>query len=142
MQLSDTTNKTGLLQRYEDYTNMDDGVVTGDSVLKAKAINDLNETLFDLTTAIMIADDNFQWDDPNRTDFPVATTPLVAAQRDYQFDSISFLSLRRVDISWDGTTYYRATPFDSSQELDGLGNDATVDNRFSRTEPMYDPQGS
>lgn len=140
MQLSNTTTKDGLLQRYEDYTNLDDGVVTSDTTLKAKAVVDLNETIFDLTTEIMISDDDFQWDDPNRTDYAVATTPLVANQRDYQFDNLSFLSLRRVDVSYDGTTFYRATPWDSSQEFDGIGNDTTVDNRFSRTEPVYDPK--
>lgn len=140
MQFSDTTNKDGLIQRYEDYTNLDDGVVSGDTTLLAKATADINETLHDLTTEIMLSDDNFQFDDPYRTDYAVATTPLVADQRDYQFDAISFLSLTRVDITYDGTNYYRATPFDSGAYFEGLGNDTLTDNEFSKTEPKYDPK--
>lgn len=140
MQFSDTTNKNGLIQRYEDYTNFGDGVVTDDPTLLSKVTADINETLHDLTSEIMLSDDNFQFDDPYRTDYAVATTPLVASQRDYQFDSISFLSLTRVDISYDGTNYYRATPFDSGAYGEGLGNDTLTDNDFSKTEPMYDPK--
>lgn len=77
----------------------------------------------------------------NKTDYPVATTPLVASQRDYQFDSISFLKIKRVDVTYDGTNWYRATPFDSGTYQEGLGNDTLVDKNFDKSAPYYDPKG-
>lgn len=140
MQFSNTTEKNGLIQRCERYTNLGDGVISGDSTLLAYFTTDINETQYELMTEIMKSQDTFEWDDPNRVDYPIATTPLVADQRDYQFDSISFLKLRRVDVTYDGSNYYRATPFDSSSYLQGFGNDTDVDANFDKTSPKYDPK--
>ena len=140
MVFSDTTNKNGLIQRCERLCNLSDGAISGDSTLLAYFTSDINEVLYELIVHIMQSQDTFDWDDPYRTDFPIATTPLVADQRDYQFDNLSFLRLKRVDIAYDGSTYYRATPLDSSVLKDGLGNDTTVDGRYSKTEPRYDPK--
>ena len=140
MVFSDTTNKAVLIQRYERYTELGDGVVSGDTDLLKQATVDINETIYDLTNQIILMDDNFEWDDPYKSDYPIATTPLVAGQRDYQFDSISFLKLKRVDVSWDGSRWYRATPFDSGAYSEGMGNDDAVDNNFYRDNPQYDPK--
>jgi hypothetical protein len=140
MVFSDTTTKAGILQRIEDYAGFDDGIITGDNTLTRKFTGHVNETLHDIITEIMVANDSFDWDDPTRSDFAVATTPLVANQRDYQFDSISFLKLKRLDVTYDGTNWYRATPFDSGSYTEGLGNDTATDAEFSKTEPMYDPK--
>ena len=141
MQYSNTTLKNGLLQRIEDHTQLGDGVITNDETLKKKMTANVNETLYELTTDIMLLQDSFDWDDPYKVDYPIATTPLVAGQRDYQFDSISFLRLKRVDINY-GSGWVRATPFDSASyfETPGMGSDA-VDQNFLKTAPMYDPKG-
>jgi hypothetical protein len=142
MQFSNTTLKNGVIQRIEDHTQLGDGVITGDDTLLKKMTANVNESLYDLTTEIMILNDSFEWDDPYKTDYPIATTPLVAGQRDYQFDNISFLKLKRVDVSYDGVNYYRATPFDSAAYFGerGLGNDTVTDEDFEKTQPMYDPK--
>ena len=140
MQFSNTSDKNGLIQTCERLTNLGDGAISGDSTLLSYFTSDINETLNEIIIEIMESQDTFDWDDPNRTDYPIATTPLVADQRDYQFDAISFLKLKRVDITYDGTNYYRATPFDSASHLQGLGNDTDVDGRFSKTDPKYDPK--
>lgn len=139
MVFNDTTNKDGILQRVEDYTNLGDGAITDDDTLLKKFTANVNETVHELTTDIMLLQDSFDWDDPNKTDYPIATTPLVADQRDYQFDSISFLKLKRVDISYDGTNWYRATAFDSGSYDKGLGNDSLTDAEFDKSTPQYDP---
>lgn len=140
MVYNDTTLKNGLIQRYERHSLLGDGVVSGDTTLLKQVTADINETVFDLTNRIILSYDNFDWDDPYKTDFPIATTPLVASQRDYQFDNISFLKIKRVDVSYDGTNYYRAEPFDSATFKDGLGNDDAVDSKFSKSQPFYDPK--
>lgn len=140
MQISNTTTNNGFIQRYEKYTQLGRGVVSGDTELLLDALADGNEAIYDLTTEIMILQDSFDWDDPYKTDYPIATTPLIAGQRDYQFDSISFLKLKRVDITYDGTNWYRATAFDSAAYEEGLGNDTLTDQHFITTEPKYDPK--
>ena len=141
MQYSNLTLKNGLLQRIEDHTQLGDGVITGDDTLKKKMTANVNETLYELTTDIMLLQDSFDWDDPYKTDYPIATTPLLASQRDYQFDNLSFLRLKRVDINY-GAGWVRATPFDSASyfEEPGMGSNA-VDVNFLKTAPQYDPKG-
>lgn len=140
MKYSDTVNKNGLVQRYERHSLLGDGVVSGDTTLLKQVTADINETVYDLTNRIILSYDNFDWDDPYKTDFPIATTPLIASQRDYQFDNISFLKIKRLDVSYDGTNYYRAQPFDSATYPEGLGNDDTVDANFAKSQPFYDPK--
>lgn len=140
MQYNDTTNKNGLIQRIERHTQLGDGVISGDDTTLKQVTADVNETIYDLTTLIMLQQDSFDWDDPYKTDYPIATTPLVADQRDYQFDSISFLKLKRVDVTWDGTNWYRAEAFDSASLDEGMGNDTKIDQYFTITEPKYDPK--
>lgn len=140
MQVSNTTNKNGFLQRYERNCQYEDGVVTSDSTLTEIAIADGNEAIYDITTEIMLQQDSFDWDDPYKTDYPIATTPLVAGQRDYQFDSISFLKLKRVDVTYDGVNWVRAKAFDSAAYNEGLGNDSKEDAEFTTEAPMYDPK--
>lgn len=140
MQYSDTTNKNGLIQRIEDHTQLGDGVISGDTTLLKKITAYVNEEVLQLTSDIMTLQDSFDWDDPYKTDFPIATTPLIAGQRDYQFDNLSFLRLKRVDVTYDGTNWVRATPLDSRSFPYGLGNDDLVDQKFSTSEPYYDPK--
>ena len=141
MQYSDTTNKNGIIQRIERHTELGDGVISGDETTRKQVTADVNETIYELTTDLMLLQDSFDWDDPNKADYPIATTPLVADQRDYQFDSISFLKLKRVDVTYDGETWYRAEAFDSASLADSLGNDTEVDSRFTASAPKYDPKG-
>lgn len=140
MDFSNTTTKAGIIQRYERHSLLGDGVVSGDTTLLRQVTADINEVLYELTGDIILSSDDFDWDDPTRSDFPIATTPLVAGQRDYQFDSISFLKLKRVDITYDGVNYYRAEPFDSATYQEGLGNDTNTDANFDKSHPKYDPK--
>jgi len=88
---------------------------------------------------ILASLDDWDFDDSNNTDYPVATTSLVASQRDYTFPtSLKILTIKRVDVSYDGTNYYEATPFDSSAPTFGLGNDSLTDANFSTSKPFYD----
>jgi hypothetical protein len=140
MEYSNTTLKNGLIQRYERHSLLGDGVVSGDTVLLKQVTADINESVYELTSDIIVSCDDFDPDNPYATDFPIATTPLIAGQRDYQFDNISFLKLKRLDITWNGTNWYRAGVFDSATFPHGLGGDTEVDAYFNKTEPKYDPK--
>lgn len=138
MKLSDTTNKNGLLQDIERWCGMSDGHITGNTALKARFINDVNESKFYIESMIINSQDEFDYDDSNHTDFPIVTTPLTTS-RDYRLNaSERILKLKRLDVTYDGTNYYRATPIDSSEIQIGLGNDTHVDSNFSIQSPRYD----
>lgn len=92
---------------------------------------------------ILSAMDEWDWDDVNNTTYPVGTTSLVSGQRDYSFpDSFKILQVKRVDVTYDGSTWYQAQPVESSLLDMSLGDEATVDTKFQITEPKYDLKGN
>jgi len=144
---NDTTNGTGLIQLAENYTGLGAGGISGSTALLKQFARYINNAYQKLVTTIFESQDDWQWDDTGTTDgssptvstYPVATASLVANQRDYTFPlSLAMLKELRVDISYDGTNYFRAMPIDSQETNDGLGNDTVTDARYSQTAPRYD----
>lgn len=96
-----------------------------------------------IVTMILASQDEWDWDDSNATDYPTATTPLVASRRDYTFPaSLKILKIKRVDVTYDGTNYYQARPIDVSEFNFGNGNDDKVDQNFDKQSPAYDPKSN
>lgn len=99
MQLSDTTNQSGLVQRVERYTRRPYGT-SGDEL--REIINDLNESQADLMPTVLAFNDQLQWDDLNHTDAPIGTTNLVSGQEDYKIttddNSLDILNITNVRI--------------------------------------------
>lgn len=83
MEFSNTTTKDGLLQDCEFWSNLGDGVITGDSALKARFTGLLNRAFDEVLPVIFSSDSPWQWDDSNHTSDPVATTNLVSGQSSY-----------------------------------------------------------
>lgn len=139
MVFSDTTNKSGILQRIEMNLGFPDGAITGNTTQLAYFTTLVNETYYDVVTHILSSQDSWDFDDRNRTDYAIATTPLVAAQRDYSFPtSLGILKMKRVDVTYNGTDWYQAEAIDSGEFGDGLGNATEEDKQFSKTSPAYD----
>lgn len=134
MNLSDINTKiTGL-------TNVDTTVYTN-----AQRLIDINIWLHKVQSMIFTSMDEVDFDDNNYTDYPELTTSLVTGQRDYTVPSSEkVVSFKRVDISYDGVNYYRATPMDTGEMTVGLGpasataQNAKVDQLFPKTAPRYD----
>lgn len=134
MNLADINTKiTGI-------TNVDTTVYT-----TAQRLIDINIWQHKVQTAIKLSEDEVDFDDSNYTNYPEQTSPLVAGQRDYTIPtSEKLISFKRVDISYDGVNYYRATPMDSGEMYVGLGpasatsQNAIVDQLFPKTTPRYD----
>lgn len=143
MQFSDTTNRTGLIQDCEDLLNLGAATISGDSTLLKTFTRYINFHYQKTVNMILMTQDDWDWDDSNQTDYAVATTPLVAAQRDYVFPtSLKILKIKRVDVTYDGSTYYKCEPFDSGETGLGLGNDTNTDARFTISQPAYDIRGN
>jgi hypothetical protein len=85
MQFNDTTNKSGLIQQCERWTNLGDAGISGDSFLLARFTADINAAFDEILPLIFASDAKWQWDDSNHTKYPVATTDLVSGQADYTF---------------------------------------------------------
>ena len=99
---------------------------------------------------ILQSQDEWTWDDVNFTKFPIATTNLVAAQQDYQLPwqgtstttgSGNILSLERLEVSYDGTNWYKAKPFSRSESADATDSTHVLNN-FSSTNPFYEVRGT
>ena len=130
---------TEILQDIERRLGYKAGKITGNATQKTSFINQINDAKYEIETIILNSQDEFDYDDSNHTDFPIVTTPLTTS-RDYRFTVAErVLKMKRLDVSYDGVTYNRATPIDSN-EIDtfGLGNETTVDSHFSEDKPRYD----
>jgi hypothetical protein len=141
MQLSDTTNKNGLLQQCEEYTNLGDGTITSDTTLKKKFIIRINNAQDDVFMEALDAQDGWDPDDPRYTDRKKFTVSMTK-NRDYTFAvNENILEWERVDVSYDGSEFYRAQPIDTTELGFGVGGGA-LDDRFNQSDPRYDVRGN
>jgi hypothetical protein len=115
------------------------------SYTNANLLIDLNMWYHKVVTMILQSQDEWDYDDARNTDFPILSTSLVENPRDYSIPvSEKVLKLKSVNISYDGTNFYKATPIDSGEFTQGVGltssstQEATVDGRFDKTSPRYD----
>ena len=119
--------------------------LTGENTTRytnAQRAVDLTISLDRVATMIIDSQDDSDFDDPNHSDFPTLYTDLVSGQRDYTFSiGDGVLQYKDVEVSWDGTTYYRAERMDRSLIPYPVGNADLVDDNFSREAPVYDVEG-
>jgi hypothetical protein len=83
MILSDATNKNGLIQECEFWTNLGDAAISGNSTLLKVFVNRLNRADDKVLPLVFSVDDTMRWDDPNQVDYPMALTNIVSGQQDY-----------------------------------------------------------
>jgi hypothetical protein len=91
-----------------------------------------------VVTAILQSQDDWDFDDKNNTDFPILTTSLVANQQDYSLPS-NALKIKRVEISYDGSNWYKAEPMDMGERSTD-STQTSINNFFQTTKPFYDVQ--
>lgn len=122
LQFNDTSaDKNGLIQECEDAVFGTYGVISGDATLLATFTRKINNALNTVAHLIMLADGRWQWDDNNKTDFPIATTNLVTTvgseQQDYAFD-LDFLRILRVEILDQAGNWNKLQPIDEADIYD------------------------
>lgn len=74
----------------------------------------INKANYDVTSDILKYQSNWEFDDTNETDFPIATTNLVASQQDYSLPT-SLVKLVRVEVKDSAGNYQRVHQFDETQ---------------------------
>lgn len=122
------------------------------SYTAANLLVDINIWYEKVVSMIFESQDDTDFDDQRSTDYPIVTTPFVLngtdnlySMRDYAMPvSERVLKIKRVDITYDGTNWFRANPFDDGVTQQAIygGTDATpllaVDNNFIKQSPRYD----
>lgn len=105
----------------------------------ATMLIDINMWYQKITDMIFESQDDTDFDDQRNTTYPILTTPLVAGQRDYSMPvSNQVQKIKRIDITYDGTNYFRATPFDDGVPQWGMGNPTMEDANMIKQAPRYD----
>lgn len=139
MQFNDTSGY-GLIQDFEKAIGAKRGQISGDATLLLEAtglINNRNDRAADIARSSM---DGWDFDDVNHADYPILNHNLVANQQDYPLDSDDgILNIKRVEITYDGTNWNKAEPFDINMR--GYATDSTsISEDFVTDKPYYDMQ--
>jgi hypothetical protein len=109
------------------------------SYTAANLLIDINIWYQKVVSMILESQDEADFDDARNTDYPVVTTPMVAGQRDYAIPvSENVLKIKRVDVTYDNSNWYRATPTDSGTIDFGQGNTTNEDANYIQQAPEYD----
>ena len=135
MKFNDVTDRLGLIQDCEFLCNLGS---TGISAVTAQ-LQDftrlINAWYYKVETMILENQGDWDWDDSNKTDYPILTTNLVASQQDYILPT-GTLKVKRLEISYNGTQWFKATPF-ALDEHDTATDTTSIENEFDENEPQY-----
>lgn len=158
LQFSNTSSRElGIIQGCEDALNFPAAAISGNTNLLAQFTRNINIWYHKVITMVLQSEDGWDFDDATITStYPVATRAMVGSQRDYKFSTALWsligveggsaganaaivpLRIKRVDFTYDGSTYYKAELVDTGQIGQGLGNDTNTDGYFSQNKPYYD----
>ena len=121
------------------------GGITTSDWSAAEITVSLNNWYHKVVSIILDSQDDWDFDDPNHanaSNFPKAFN-LTANTQLVSLDVLTnkILKVSRVDVSYDGTNWYKAEPIDQG-EIGTAIDSTTVNNNFSTTKPYYDLQGT
>lgn len=85
----------------------------------AQKLRNVNKYYQDVTTAIISAQSNWEWDDTNYSTYPIGTTTLVASQKDYILPT-NMLKILRIEVKDAGGNYQKVQQFDEQEVGQGL----------------------
>lgn len=108
------------------------------SYTDANALIDANIWLEKIESMILESADEEDFDDSRATDYPIVTTALTT-NRDYTIPVANkVLKIKRVDVTYDGSHWFKAEPFDDGTFPYGFGSDTEIDSNFIKEAPKYD----
>ena len=114
MVFNDTTNKKGLIQDCEDLLGMEDGAISGDTNLLKRFTRMINNWYRTVNAWIWEASGEWEYDDSNYTDLPIATTNLVDGQQDYTLPTWA-QKVIRVEVKDNEGNWHQLQAIDQSQ---------------------------
>ncbi len=142
MTKSNATNReNGLIQRCEDICGLGATGITGNATLYSQFIGWLNQWNKMAAHWAIMSWDGADFDDVGNTTAPHGTF-VGAITRDYNFDSAyKLLKIKLINVSYDGTNYVLAKPFDASDKHLAT-KDPNVDGHFITDFPKYDERAN
>lgn len=140
---SDTSNRfNGLIQRCEDICGLGATGITGNATLYSQFIGWLNQWNRTGASMAIMAWDGADFDDKAYTTKPSGTF-AGTTNRDYNFgESYKMLKIKLVNVTYDGTNWYPATPFDMSDYYKLATKDPNIDTNFDNSRPKYDERAN
>lgn len=110
------------------------------SYTDAQLLININTWYQKVVSMIFESQDESDFDDARNTDYPIETTPMAAGVRDYPIPvSNAVLKIKRVDLTYDGTNWYRGRPIDDGSVTYDMGANSTItDQNFIKQNPRYD----
>lgn len=115
----------------------------------ANRLVDINLWQHKILTMILNSQDESDFDDQRNTTYPFKYLSLAAGLRDYSIPvSEKVVAIKRVDITYDGTNWYKAEPLDSGEILGGIPlsteteAELALDNNFAKSSPRYDSKAN
>ncbi len=125
LQFSNTSEKSGILQRIERRCKLADGYITGNTTRLKEWTSNVNVALIKVLSIIFKSSGRWQFDDSNHTDYPIITTNLVDGQRDYAFTTDEggnlILDIYKVMVKDEAGIYYEIYPVDQQSDADMSG---------------------
>lgn len=99
----------------------------------------INQAQDEIETIIFRSQDDWEFDDANKTDLPNFTCSTVAGQASYGLPDI--VQVKRVEVSYDGIKWDKATEINKEEQTNAL--DTTGSNTyFIKVEPKYYVEGN
>lgn len=143
MQFNDTSNLNGLIQSCEDWTGLGLAQISGDTNQLKRFTRLINTNYHKVVTMILESMDEWDFDDANIGDRGFIKTYNLTAATQYVTLPLSdkILKVKRVEVTYDGTNWYKAEPIDLNQ-YSGASTTAEIANNFSVTKPFYDLHGN
>jgi len=132
MIFSSTTTKAGIIQEIERLTDLGQTYISGDATRLAEMTATINRINHRVWHTIFMATGNWQYDDGNFTDLPIATTDLVSGTAKYAIPSDA-LTIQRVEIKDENGLEYQLTPI-TKELIKGQAVDEFLD---VDSTPMY-----
>jgi len=120
MKYSDTTNLNGVIQEFERLIDGGYASVSGDTTKLKEATALANDNSSRIWHLIFSATGNWQYDDSNFTDLPMATTDLVSGTARYALPSEA-LTIQRVELMDSNGEWYELKPL--TKEMIGMAVD-------------------
>lgn len=103
------------------------------NALRAISITEWQNRIF---LEILKSQDTWSVDDKNNTSFPILQANLVANQQDYSIP-INVSKIERVEVSYNGSKFYRAFPMDKNEVSTSL-TQSDINSNFNTDTPFYD----
>jgi hypothetical protein len=101
---------------------------------------DINTAYESVVISILRSQDDWDFDDSNRTDLPILSADFVANQGDYSLP-VACLKVKRLEVSYDnGVTYYKAEPIDVNFISKGT-SPTQIAQWANQNRPYYDLSG-